>query len=134
MGGELGVGETMSNWKKYEHGEYIVCTDCLENENEALRAELARLQDKADELDNQLTGAEEALATLTESMVNDELRREVERLKSLLIVIADKAIVTDSNGTFCTVCDGFDQDYEGVFHKDGCAVELILAMKKGDEK
>jgi hypothetical protein len=37
--------------------------------------------------------------------------------------LASKVIITDTNGQYCAICNGQDDDYEGVIHKAGCPLE-----------
>jgi hypothetical protein len=46
----------------------------------------------------------------------EKAEKEAERLR-------DAAIITDTNGMRCLFCEGQDDDYEGVVHKDDCPLK-----------
>jgi hypothetical protein len=37
--------------------------------------------------------------------------------------LTSKVIITDTNGKYCAICDGQDDDYEGVIHKADCPLK-----------
>jgi hypothetical protein len=78
-----------------------------ENERDVLRARITELEADRD------SEARWAKAYLARA---EKAEKEAERLR-------DAAIITDTNGMRCLFCEGQDDDYEGVVHKDDCPLK-----------
>jgi len=83
VGGELGVGETMSEqdtWETCKHGHYVACIDCLREELERVNGYANSADAVADGLRLELGETQREVERLTEAKA--ALRAEVERLQA----------------------------------------------------
>jgi hypothetical protein len=62
------------------------------------------------------------------------LRERIAELEAALKSFFARAIVTDTNGDYCLICDGMDLDHEGVIHHKDCPVfEAERVLEGGAE-
>ena len=62
------------------------------------------------------------------------LKARVTELEAALKSFFARAIVTDTNGDYCLICDGMDLDHEGVIHHKDCPVcEAERVLEGGAE-
>jgi hypothetical protein len=90
-------------------GETTWCEDKI-NDDDIVYVLATELEQLRADRDSESRWAKEYLARA------EKAEAEVKRLR-------DAAIITDTNGMRCLFCEGQDDDYEGVIHKDDCPLK-----------
>jgi hypothetical protein len=73
-----------------------------------------------EEIGARLCGAAMVSADVSQSLLDEvlDLRDRIEQVRKVM----RGCIIVDTNGQYCRMCDGQDQDLEGVIHHGWCVV------------